>query len=102
LEIDKKLYNDIKEYCKLNGLKVGVFINNLLRKAFNIEKYGNTPFSINNGTVFDDTLYNNKEEKKVEDMKEIAPEVIEEKEIIDLGKEVNLVQIKKSKKRKLN
>lgn len=113
MEIDKKLYNDIKEYCKLNDLKVGNFINNLLRKAFNIEKYGSTPFSVNNGTIFDDTLYNiiennknddiiYKEDQKVEEVKEIVPEVIEEKEVVALDKDVNLVKIKKNKKRKLN
>ena len=45
MEIDKKLHNEIKEYCKLKGLKMTDFINHLLRKAFNIEKYGLSPFA---------------------------------------------------------
>jgi hypothetical protein len=43
MEIENKLYNEIKDYCKLNDLKIGDFINGLLRKAFNIEKYGEKP-----------------------------------------------------------
>ena len=45
VEIDKKLYNDIKDYCKLNDLVIKDFINKLLKSAFTIEKYGATPFS---------------------------------------------------------
>ena len=48
MEIDKKLYKDIKSYCELNNLKVSDFINGLLRKAFNIEKYGEKPMLIKN------------------------------------------------------
>ena len=44
MEIDKKLYSEIKQYCELNNLKITHFVNEILRKAFNIEKYGNTPF----------------------------------------------------------
>ena len=44
MEIDKKLYADIKEYCQLNGLKVKDFINDTLKRAFMAEKYGKTPF----------------------------------------------------------
>lgn len=43
MEIEKKLYSEIKEYCKLNQLKIGDFINDLLKKAFNIEKFGEAP-----------------------------------------------------------
>ena len=44
MEIDKKLNNDITAYCKENGLNKKDFINKLLKKAFNIEKYGEKPF----------------------------------------------------------
>lgn len=44
VEIDTKLYNDIKLYCKTNNLIIKDFINKLLKKAFTIEKYGETPF----------------------------------------------------------
>ena len=45
VEIDEKLYNDIKVYCWLNALKIKACVNELLKKAFIIEKYGETPFS---------------------------------------------------------
>lgn len=44
MEIDKKLYESIKEYCKLNGIKPGEYINSLLKKAFMEDKYGVSPF----------------------------------------------------------
>lgn len=46
VEIENKLYSEIKEYCKLNGLIIKDFINKLLKKAFTVEKYGDKPFSI--------------------------------------------------------
>lgn len=45
IEIDKRLHQDIKEYCKLNGLVMKDFVNKLLKKAFMVEKYGETPFA---------------------------------------------------------
>jgi hypothetical protein len=44
--IETKLHNEIKEYCKLNNLKVNIFINELLKKAFMREKYGEAPFNV--------------------------------------------------------
>lgn len=44
MEIDKKLYGEIKEYCKLNGIKPSEYINGLLKKAFMEDKYGIAPF----------------------------------------------------------
>lgn len=43
MEIDKKLLEDIKNYCELNNLKPNKFVNDLLRKAFMVEKYGEAP-----------------------------------------------------------
>jgi hypothetical protein len=47
MEVDKKLYEEIKEYCTLNGLKPKEYINDLLKKAFMEDKYGNKPFMTN-------------------------------------------------------
>ena len=44
MEIDKKLYEEIKEYCDLNGIKAKDYVNGLLRKAFMQDKYGERPF----------------------------------------------------------
>ena len=43
MEIDKELYNDIKAYCDLNGIKTREYIHNLLKKAFMEDKYGKMP-----------------------------------------------------------
>lgn len=45
VEIETKLYNDIKLYCKINNLVIKDFINKLLKKAFMVEKYGERPFA---------------------------------------------------------
>lgn len=45
ISISERLYNDIKEYCKLNELKLNVFVEELIQKSFNVEKFGDTPFA---------------------------------------------------------
>ena len=56
VEIDKRLYQEIKDYCKLNNLVIKDFVNKLLKKAFIIEKYGDRPFSENNITIGNDAI----------------------------------------------
>lgn len=82
--IDKKLHLEIKEYCKLNNLKMGEFINELLRKAFNIEKYGISPFY--------------PVESKVKEEEIIASSMIEKEEEIKFEENKTII----SKKRKLS
>ena len=43
LSINDKLYKEIVSYCELNGLDTVQFINDLLKKSFMIEKYGEKP-----------------------------------------------------------
>ena len=43
VNIEDKLYQDIKEYCKLNKLTIIVFVNDLLKKNFMVEKYDDAP-----------------------------------------------------------
>lgn len=45
MQVDKLLYDEINEYCKLNNLKTRDFVHNLLKDAFLKEKYGDTPFN---------------------------------------------------------
>lgn len=47
MQLDKSLYEEINEYCKLNELKTRDFIHEVLREAFLIKKYGNAPFAFN-------------------------------------------------------
>ena len=41
---DDKLYNDIVDYCKINGEKITSFCQRILKEQLSIEKYGDTPF----------------------------------------------------------
>lgn len=43
VKIDDKLKEEIKQYCTLNKLKMGEFVNKLLKEAFAKEKYGDRP-----------------------------------------------------------
>lgn len=43
IEIKDKLYKDIVGYCQTNDLDIDTFINNLLKKGFMLEKYGERP-----------------------------------------------------------
>jgi antitoxin component of RelBE/YafQ-DinJ toxin-antitoxin module len=45
VSIDKDLWSEIKDYAKENGLSPTKFANELLKKSFIYEKYGDTPFS---------------------------------------------------------
>jgi hypothetical protein len=41
---DENLYNDIVEYCKLNGEKINNFCQRIIKEQLLIVKYGDTPF----------------------------------------------------------
>ena len=43
VNIEDKLYEDLREYCRLNKLTISVFVNDLLRKSFMVEKYDEAP-----------------------------------------------------------
>lgn len=43
VEIKDKLYKDIVGYCELNNLDVTDYVNDLLKKQFVVEKYGERP-----------------------------------------------------------
>lgn len=97
MEIEKKLYADIKEYCKLNDLKIGQFINNLLSKAFIEEKFGKRPQIFEKKSIFVKEKKNipiEKVEKPVE--KEVIETPVEETQT-----EENFQLKVKPKKRKL-
>lgn len=63
MEIDKKLHEEIKEYCKLNGLKTSEYVNSILKKAFMMDKYGVSPFK----RAEDSVIGNDAFEKAVND-----------------------------------
>ena len=45
IEISDKTYEELKEYCTLNKLKIGQFADKLVYEGLMIEKYGDTPFT---------------------------------------------------------
>ena len=46
ITINENLYNEIKQYCDLNGLKPSVLCNDLLKKGITELKYGDIPFGV--------------------------------------------------------
>ena len=44
VKINSSLYSEIKEYCSLNNLKINAFVNEMIKKQFSIEKFGDEPF----------------------------------------------------------
>ena len=58
MEINKKLLDDIRSYCKLNGLKLGEYVNGTLKRAFMEDKYGDATFLKKDSQEF--VMYGNK------------------------------------------
>jgi len=56
INLNQNLIKEIEQYCKLNDLDINVFVNDLLKKSFLLEKYGEKP----------DILLNKKTENKVQ------------------------------------
>lgn len=46
ITITDSLYNELKEYCDLNNIKVSNLCGDLLKKGINELKYGEIPFGI--------------------------------------------------------
>lgn len=111
MQLDDKLYKEIKEYCELNKLKTRDFIHDILKKAFLKEKYGETPFEFNSQEV---TVHiePSKSETLIEKTVETSTIIETEKsetndvefvEILPLENNKQLEEIVKiKKKRKLN
>ena len=109
MQIDEKLYAEIKQYCELNDLKIKAFISDILRKAFNREKYGDGPFQIHRENTIITPTPEIKVEKKVVTYNIPIPTATDE-EKIPINNKVENEVIKfekietpnKTKKRKLN
>lgn len=77
--INNDLYNEIKQYCDLNGLKPSVLCNDLLKKALNELKYGDIPF----GVIGNEHTNEQKNEQINEQINETLPN---ENLVIDIHK----------------
>ena len=83
---DSELYGRIVEYCKINGLKIGSFVTEMLKKQFMVEQYGDTPFTtyettiINNSPVssitIDVVIEKPNEDESIEIVKNVKPSTI--------------------------
>lgn len=73
IQISSELYDEIKEFCNLNELKLNKFIQELLKGAFMKEKYGESPFTKwVESPVPEELPYNDIEEKNNEYIEQIA------------------------------
>jgi len=45
IEISDKTYEDLKEFCSLNDLKIGQYADKLIHDGLMIEMYGDVPFT---------------------------------------------------------
>ena len=45
VEISDKTYDDLKEFCSLNGLKIGQLADKYIRDGLMMEMYGDVPFT---------------------------------------------------------
>lgn len=85
VSIDKDLWSEIKDYAKENGLNPTKFANELLKKSFIYEKYGDTPFSsmkTEMDTFVDKVLQHldNKEENTEDTVNEVISQTYEDTE----------------------
>ena len=100
--ISEGLYKDICSYCELNELNVNQFCEDMLKKLFAREKFGDVPF----GSIKDeDIIINNQktEEVKIETDKDTLNVSVSVEEKIEEPKvqEVKPQTIRKPKVRKL-
>ena len=45
IEISDKTFEDLREFCKLNGLKIGQYADKFIREGLMMEMYGDVPFT---------------------------------------------------------
>ena len=78
ITINEKLYNEINEYCDLNGLIVSDLCNELLKKGLIELEYGDIPF----GVINDEYI----SERKNEQINELINEELPNENLVDVSK----------------
>ena len=66
-QINTRLLKDISQYCEMNSIDIEKFVNDILRKGFMLEKYGERPGIVNDvqsGTISDVKVKENVVEEK--------------------------------------
>lgn len=90
MQIDKNLYNEINDYCKLNKLKTKDFIHTIIRNGFFKEKYGDTPFLKHSNVEQqidkndNNNICDNDDNNNICDNKDYVEKQIENKDIEDI------------------
>ena len=105
LKISENLLSDLREYCKLNNLKLSDYIEELIQKGFTDDKFGDAPFLKKKDNVSkflsseDLALMINSSVKKEEDAVaevKIDENIIEKTETqVDVKKEESTPKIKR-------
>ena len=78
ITINEMLYNEINEYCDLNGLIVSDLCNELLKKGLIELEYGDIPF----GVINDEYI----SERKNEQINELINEELPNENLVDVSK----------------
>lgn len=107
ITINDKLYKQIKDYCLINELDIVEYVNELLKKEFMIDKYGDKP-SVSKLKKKEDPIKINKETGELTIKDNALPiegnyEIPQKQTIVTITEENNepTVQEIKPKKRKL-
>jgi len=100
MKIEKKLKDEIKQFCVLNDIEdIDKFILDALQIGFNVEKYGNAPWQQEVEKIVEKEVIKEVPVEKIVE-KEVIKEITVEKEVFitddeevdKLGKEVNILR----------
>ena len=112
IRISNDLYNEIKDYCTINNLKINVFVNDLLEKSLKREIYGDVPAIFTVNTEVEKVEKAEITSEKIKNVKKTVTEEtniteakteIKENNIVNEEKEIliNTPKIEKPAKRRL-
>ena len=79
--IEEKLYENVRDYCEINGLDIKKYINQKLKSALMLDKYGSSPFSreesVEDGKMRQDDIPFIVESEKIDfsGQQELKPEI---------------------------
>lgn len=95
MDIPDNLYNEIKEYCRLNDISgIDEFIQKMVKQGFNIEKYGTSPFNTTKEPEVIEKEVIKEVEKIVEKIVEVTVEVpVEVEKIVEKRIEVPVEKV---------
>lgn len=83
IRVHEDVFNDISDYCKINGLKIVDFCSEKLKEAVLVEKYGDTPFGVMINKKQNDTMTKKIEEIENKEPIVVVPTVKPIEEIVD-------------------